>query len=256
MPRLLRTVIPRIRRSIRDRGLVASLCQSYLLPVHLLGEYRQNKGRRQSGCRSDFDQTNSVYTDGEYEGVTYLSDLKIPSQNWIDGINYVPIAPEVFNCVLSCLDIRWEEYTFIDYGSGKGRALLLASEYPFKQIIGLEFSPDLHQAAETNIRLYGSRSQKCQNIHCLNIDFTQFALLREPLVLFFNHPCRERVLHEVLKRIGEFLPTSPYPLYLAYLSGEHQQQRELLSGGFLKEIHRSANPRFIIYQRAGSSSSL
>jgi SAM-dependent methyltransferase len=256
MPRLLRTVLPRIRRSIRDRGVVASLCQSYLLPVHLLGEYRQNKGGRRSGYRSDFDRANSVHTDGEYEGVTYLSDLKIPSQNWIEGINYVPIAPEVFNCVLSCLEIAWEEYTFVDYGSGKGRALLLASEYPFKQIIGLEFSPDLHQAAETNIGLYRSRSQKWRNIQSLNIDFTQFDLPKEPLVLYFNHPCRERVLHEVVKRIGEFLLTSPYPLYLVYLSGEHQQQRELLSGGFLKEIHRSSNPRFIIYRRTGSSSSL
>jgi hypothetical protein len=230
---------------------VASFCRSYLLPVHLLWEYRQNKGRYQSGQQSEFDRTHLVHTDGEYEGVTYLSDLKIPSQNWIEGTNYVPIAPEVFNCVLSRLDIRWEGYTFIDYGSGKGRALLLASEYPFKEIIGLEFSPELHHAAETNIRLYRSRSQKCRNIQSLNIDFTQFVLPKEPLLLFFNHPCRERVLHEVVKRIGEFLLTSPYPLYLVYLSGEHQQQRELLSGGFLKEIYRSSNPRFIIYQRVG-----
>ena len=253
MPRLLRTVIPRIRRSIRDRGVVASLCQSYLLPVHLLGEYRQNRGLRQSMYQSEFDRTNSVHTDGEYDGCTYLSDLNIQSQNWIEGINYIPIAPAVFNCVLSCLDIPWEEYTFIDYGSGKGRALLLASEYPFKRIIGLEFSSDLHQAAETNIHLYHSRSQKCRNIQSLNIDFTQFALPREPLVLYFNHPCRERVLHEVVTRIGEFLLTSPYPLYLAYLAGGHQQQRQLLSGGFLKEIHRSPNTRLIIYERVASS---
>jgi hypothetical protein len=155
--------------------------------------------------------------------------------------------------VLSCLDIACEEYTFIDYGSGKGRALLLASEYPFKRIIGLEFSPDLHRAAETNIHLYRSRSQKCWNIQSLNLDFTQFSLPQEPLVLYFNHPCRGRVLDEVMTRIGEFLLTSPHPLYLAYLAVGPQQQRQLLSGGFLEEIHRAPDSRFIICQQVASS---
>jgi len=253
MPRLLKTVIPRIRRSIKDRGVVASLCRSYLLPVHLVHEYRLNRGLRRSGYQSEFDRTHCVNTDGEYEGCTYLSDLEIPSQNWIEGINYIPIAPAEFNSVMLCLDIAWEEYTFIDYGSGKGRALLLASEYPFKRIIGLEFSPQLHLAAETNISLYRSGSQKCRKIQSLNIDFTQFVLPQEPLVLYFNHPCRERVLDDVVKSVGDFLLTSPHPMYLAYLAVGPQQHQRLLSGGSLEEIYRSPNFRFIIYQRVASS---
>jgi hypothetical protein len=47
-----------------------------------------------------------------------------------------------------------QDFTFIDLGSGKGRALLMASAYPFKRIIGVEFMPELHRVAQENIRKY------------------------------------------------------------------------------------------------------
>ncbi len=47
-----------------------------------------------------------------------------------------------------------QDFTFIDLGSGKGRVLLMASEYPFQKIIGVEFMPELHRAAQKNIAGY------------------------------------------------------------------------------------------------------
>ena len=46
---------------------------------------------------------------------------------------------------------RLRDFTFIDLGCGKGRVLLMASDYPFKKIIGVEFMPELHRAAQKNI---------------------------------------------------------------------------------------------------------
>jgi tRNA G46 methylase TrmB len=46
--------------------------------------------------------------------------------------------------MVSRLNISFEDFTFFDFGSGKGRALHLASEFPFKNIIGVEFSSKLH----------------------------------------------------------------------------------------------------------------
>ena len=48
------------------------------------------------------------------------------------------------------------DFTFIDLGSGKGRVLLMASDYPFKKIIGVEFMPELHRAAQENITGYSN----------------------------------------------------------------------------------------------------
>src|SRR5262245_49817297 len=61
------------------------------------------------------------------------------------------------------LDIDPQRYSFIDYGSGKGKALLMASDYPFKTIIGLEYAKRLHDIAAENCRKYRSASQKCHS---------------------------------------------------------------------------------------------
>jgi hypothetical protein len=149
---------------LRERGFVTSLCRSFLLPVHLFREYRAAKSLRPDGHVSEFDREYGVDTDGKFGGWTYLSDLDIPSPNWFDANDYAAIEPLRFKRVLAKLNIAFEDYTFVDYGSGKGRALLLASEFPFKRIIGLEFSPELHSIAEDNIRRCRSRPQKCREI--------------------------------------------------------------------------------------------
>ncbi len=50
---------------------------------------------------------------------------------------------------------------FVDFGSGKGRALLVAADFAFRRIIGVEFSEELHRIAETNLRVYRGHTQRC-----------------------------------------------------------------------------------------------
>jgi len=248
MPRVLKTVIPRIRKSLRERGLITTLRRSLLLPIHLVREYRATRSLRPDGEVSEFDRKHGVDTDGKFGGWTYLSDLNIPSQNWIEGNDYLPIEPERFKRVLASLDIAFEDFTFIDFGSGKGRALLLACEYPFKRIMGLEFSPDLHHVAEDNIRLYSSPTQKCRDIQSLNVDFANVTLPLQPLVLFFFDPCRGRVLAEVAAGIRRSLLSCSRPIYIAYVAPRAELEQLFASARFLKEIHRSNEMNFRIYQ--------
>jgi hypothetical protein len=153
--------------------------------------------------------------------------------------------------VLECFHISFEGFTFIGFGSGKGGALLMASEYPFRQIIGLEFSPELHRIAEGNITRYFSPTQKCGEIRFQNVDFANFALPPEASVLFFFDSCRGRVLAKVTAGIGRSLLACPRPLYVAYVVPRPELDELLASAGFLKEIYRSDETNFRIYQ-AGS----
>ena len=62
---------------------------------------------------------------------------------------YQPVPPEQFREMMAALAVyldqvsNFSQFTFIDIGSGKGRALLLATEYGFSRIIGIELLPEL-----------------------------------------------------------------------------------------------------------------
>jgi hypothetical protein len=94
--------------------------------------------------------------------------------------------------------------TFIDYGSGKGRALLLASHYPFAQILGLEFAVELHHTALRNIQRYRSRVvQECKAIRLILADATQFRPPAGDLVVLFHNPFTRPLVEKVLAILSE-----------------------------------------------------
>ena len=67
------------------------------------------------------------------------------------AVRYDPSSPELVRTQLANLKIGFERFTFIDFGSGKGRVLMLAAGFPFKEMIGVEFSRELHEIAVKNI---------------------------------------------------------------------------------------------------------
>jgi hypothetical protein len=247
MPRVLHTVLPRIRRSIAEHGILTSLRRSLLLPLHLLQEYRAARRLQPDGQRSDFDLAHGVDTDGDISDWTHLSDLDIASPNWIQGKDYCPIAPERFSAVLSSLDVKFEDFTFIDFGSGKGRALLMASDFPFRRVIGLEFSRELHGAAERNIRTYKRSPHGCRLVESRCVDFLDFSLPPEPCVLYFFDPCSEAVFIPLLESVRKSLQKHPRPLWLVYVAPE-KKKKLLDSTDFLVKVGWNAQLQYCWYR--------
>src|ERR1700690_2104042 len=95
---------------------------------------------------------------------------------------YQPTEPALFREMMATLEIGFREFTFIDIGSGKGRALLMAADYPFRRILGIELLPELHRVAKENVGKYKSDSQKCFLIECLLSDASEFTFPPEPTV--------------------------------------------------------------------------
>jgi len=246
MPRVLRTVIPRIRASLRERGLWRSVGRSFLLPFHLLQEYRSAQARPRRLGPSEFDRTFGVDTDGEFDDQTHLSDLDIPSPNWIHGTDYIPIDPGRLRGMLASLPLRHEDFVFVDFGSGKGRALLIASEFPFRRIVGVEFSPQLHTIAEKNIARYASPTQECRRIQSVCVDFTRFPIPAEPAVFYLFDPCDETLLAQVLKKVENSLLESPREIFIIYAAPRFS--RLLDSAGFLRKIGCSEEFQCALYE--------
>ena len=108
------------------------------------------------------------------------------------------------------------DFTFIDLGSGKGRTLLMASDYPFRRIIGVELLPSLHDIAQENLRLYKSESQKCFALESICADATEFPFPEDPLVIFLFNPFPESGMRRVVANLEQSLRAHPRPVYVLY----------------------------------------
>ena len=146
---------------------------------------------------------------------------------------YQPTEPALFQEMMASLPIEFDQFTFIDLGSGKGRTLLMASEYPFKKIVGVELIAELHRAAEENIRAYRSPAQRCVNIEVILADALHFQIPNQPLVLYLFNPLPKPALSEVIQRLGKSLAESPWTIWIVY----HNPQLEpiLSDSGFLQK---------------------
>jgi predicted RNA methylase len=71
---------------------------------------------------------------------------------------------------LNSLQLQWEDFAFIDLGSGKGRTLLLAAEYPFERVIGVEYCPQLNEVARSNIPKLRLEIRRCRSIEVVTIE--------------------------------------------------------------------------------------
>ena len=97
------------------------------------------------------------------------------------------------------LDIDPRRYSFIDYGSGKGKAMLMASDYPFKTIIGLEYAQGLHDIAAENCRTYRSADKQCHSLKSILGDVQDYTPPPGPIVCFMCNPFDETTLRAVFK---------------------------------------------------------
>jgi len=129
---------------------------------------------------------------------------------------YQPVEPELFRKMMAELDIDFSQFNFVDIGSGKGRALLLAAEYPFQRIIGVELLPELHRVAEENVRRINVRRGGRIETRCE--DATEFEFPAVPLVVYLFHPLPEAGFHRLMDKLRSSLQEHPRPVRLTYVN--------------------------------------
>ena len=129
---------------------------------------------------------------------------------------YQATDPALFHEMLSSLKIDYQQFTFVDLGSGKGRTLLMASDYPFRRIVGVELLPELHRIAEENIRNYRSDRQKCFALESICADARQFVLPQEPTVIYLFNPFPEWVFQDLITKLESSFHHDAHPVYVLY----------------------------------------
>ena len=133
---------------------------------------------------------------------------------------YQPTDPAAFHQMMAALPIDFSEFTFIDIGSGKGRTLLMASEYPFQKIVGVELMGELHRAAEENVGAYESRPDRAGAhqtvIETMCMDAREFVFPDTPLVVYLFNPLPEVAFRRVMQNLEQSWKRAPRPVWVVY----------------------------------------
>jgi SAM-dependent methyltransferase len=110
------------------------------------------------------------------------------------------------------------EYTFIDIGCGKGRAVMLASQLPFKEAIGVELNPALAQTAAANLKIWHSTNQSTCPTRILNQDATTFTLPTTPCIIYLYNPFSINVVQKLIQQLDQSFTHHPRPLDILYFT--------------------------------------
>jgi SAM-dependent methyltransferase len=179
--------------------------------------------------RHPFDERYGVETGG------LISGDELQSGHRHDAFNtaYYAMVPSRFRRVME----YWladeshppiENYSFIDLGCGKGRAVLMASEFSFREVIGVELHSPLAKIAEANVAAWTTAGRAICPIQIVCRDATEVAFPEGLCLFYLFHPFRSPVLERLIERIEIDFAERRGLLDLIYFNPE---------GGELLETH-------------------
>jgi SAM-dependent methyltransferase len=228
-------IVRRIRHKIANRGVGGAsveVLRRFLLTVArvLTGSVLRDKPARSIAAVHPFDEQYGVDTNGLIWGERLASVY--PNRHWATG--YSGIAPSVFWQALDRLNLDWNRFTFIDVGSGKGRALMLALRYPFRRLIGIEFSADFVRTSKMNLENFSAEWSVGSPVEVFEADAVRFPLPLEPSVLFLFNPFAKPVMLRFVEHLRSSLREQPREIYLVY--ADPQLSQIISSANFLSKV--------------------
>lgn len=225
----VRILTRKVARMLTEEG-VAPLCRRAV--AHL----------RNQQHKDSFDLENGTET----SGLEPLWKLNINSPNAQFGERYEATTQQELVSVLQSLDVSPENSTFIDLGCGKGRTLIIASQFGFKQAIGVEFAQELFATAQKNIS-----SKRLTNATVVHADAAEFLFPHGNKVIYLYNPFSEEVLSRVLDNLRRCVEDNFYVVYKSPRCGQL-----LDSCDFLKRHKKAAGALHIdIWQHYPTDSS-
>ena len=135
---------------------------------------------------------------------------------------YVPTTASIIYEILNSISLQPNKYVFVDMGSGKGRALLVASEFPFAKIVGIELSESLHRIAQENVNRYKPASQQCAAFDLRCMDALEYSYEDAPLVLFLFDPFGRDILQRIIANLEASLKARPRDAYVVYVYPQYE----------------------------------
>jgi len=148
---------------------------------------------------------------------TVLDALTIASENKQRGVAYQPTLARPLRRVLPYLTpMLPAERILVDFGCGKGRVLLIASEFGFHEVRGVEFSPALCALARHNCAIYGQRTASKTRYQVIEADVVNYPIGEQENVFFMFNPFDAVVIKKVLANIATSLQQHLRKILMVY----------------------------------------
>ncbi len=202
-------------------GALGLLPHNAMLALRAWSPARRRARRREH----DFDRHHGIDTAAPVP----RSILGIDAERARHAVGYMASGTDFVHSVIAGLDIDHRDYSFIDLGCGKGRALLIASHFPFRRVIGVEVSARLTQIARANIAAYRAPEQRCARLEAVTADAGEFEPPDGPLVIYLYNAFDDVVLGRVADRLAASLARAPRDVRLIYVQPEERRMLDRLA---------------------------
>jgi SAM-dependent methyltransferase len=182
-----------------------------------------------------FDLSRNVRTSGNVS----LQTAGIAVEELGDSELYQPARPAHIRQALREIPVRdVSGFSYVDLGSGKGRTLFVAAEFPFERITGVEFSRSLHDQACANIRRFRFWKRRCRDIQCFHGNAKNFLFPDGKIVLYMFNPFGSATMRQVLSNLEDSLRLHPRHVIAVLLWPRCEDQVARVEG-----MHRTRKTR-------------
>jgi SAM-dependent methyltransferase len=148
-------------------------------------------------------------------GVAPAKDISDQEAIITHAVDYAGSQLSVLRLALNDL-LPLDDYTFIDLGCGKGRALLVASEFPFRAILGVELSSRLAEIARRNAEIVATQFPTRTPVRVAVGDASTFPLPAGNLVIFLYNPFGAKLIANVVAGVEAALAAAARNIYIIY----------------------------------------
>jgi 16S rRNA G966 N2-methylase RsmD len=165
--------------------------------------------------------TSDLFFDMRYEidtiNTAQLDTLQIDSQNKSVGNYYEGTNAYIFQKMISRVDVDPSQTTFVDFGSGKGKAMFMAAERGFRKVIGVEFSIELVEVCRKNLEIFKAKSKSRTEFEILHMDASEYQIPADANLLFFSNPFNEELTSKVIGNILKSHDQTPREIWVVHL---------------------------------------
>jgi len=153
-----------------------------------------------------------------------------------DLSEHVPAPYTAIYSLLNNIPLDFSKSVFLDYGSGTGRAIIVAASFPFKKVIGIELSLNMFEISNDNI--HRMHYKKAKEIECINVNAKDYILEDDINIIYFYHPFKGDTLKYVIDNIYHSYLRKPRNMFIIFINNQYFDEI-IKHFTWIKKVHQS-----------------